>query len=249
MLILLSNDDGVSAPGLRALAETLHVLGRVVVVAPDRERSAVGHALTLHKPLRVHELGEDVYSVNGTPTDCVTLAVNTILPGKPDLLISGINRGANLGDNITYSGTVAAAMEGALLGIPSMAVSVVGEGHFRYGEAAKAALRLARKIADHGLPADTFLNMNVPSLPAEQLSGIRITSMGRRTFKDPVVEKKDPRGRAYYWIGGEEIISGGKGHSDYEAIAENGISVTPLHLDLTHYEVFEKMESILFEGD
>ncbi len=247
MLILLSNDDGVSARGLTALAQTMQSLGRVVVVAPDRERSAVGHALTLHKPLRVHEAGEDLYSVNGTPTDCVTLAVNTILPGKPDLLISGINRGGNLGDNLTYSGTVAAAMEGALLRIPSMAVSVVGKGHLRYGEAAKAALRLARKIAEHGLPIDTFLNMNVPSLPAEQLSGIRITSMGRRTFQDPVVEKKDPRGRAYYWIGGEEIVSTGTGNSDYEAIAQHWISVTPLHLDLTHHEVFEEMRTLLLE--
>jgi len=249
LLILLSNDDGVSARGLQTLAKTLQPLGRIVVVAPDRERSAVGHSLTLHKPLRVHEVGADVYSVNGTPTDCVTLAVNTILPEKPVLLISGINRGANLGDNITYSGTVAAAMEGALLGIPSMAVSVVGEGHLRYKEAAQATLRFSRKIAAHGLPAHTFLNMNVPSLPAEQISGTRITCMGRRIFKDPVVEKKDPRGRSYYWIGGEEIVSTGKGNSDYEAIAQNYISVTPLHLDLTHHEILGEMESVLLQGD
>jgi len=249
LLVLISNDDGVFARGLKTLAKTLQPLGRVVVVAPDRERSAVGHSLTLHKPLRVHEVGEDVYSVNGTPTDCVTLAVNTILPEKPALLISGINRGGNLGDNITYSGTVAAAMEGALLGIPSVAVSVVGEGHFRYTEAARATLQLSRKIADHGLPADTFLNMNVPNLPAGRISGMRITCMGRRIFKDPVVKKKDPRGRAYYWIGGEEIVSTGKGNSDYEAIAENYISVTPLHLDLTHHEVLGEMETVLLQGD
>lgn len=247
MLILISNDDGVSARGLQILAKTMQPLGRVVVVAPDRERSAVSHSLTLHKPLRVHEVDEDVFSVNGTPTDCVTLAVNTILQEKPTLLISGINRGGNLGDNITYSGTVSAAMEGALLGIPSIAVSVVGEGNLRYKEAARTTLDIAERVARHGLPPDTFLNVNVPSLPDDQILGVRITCMGKRIFQDPVVEKKDPRGRTYYWISGEEVVSEGRGNSDYEAIAGNYISVTPLHLDLTHHEVLGKIEEILLQ--
>lgn len=248
VLILISNDDGVSAPGLEALPPVLGTLGRTVVVAPDRERSAVGHSLTLHKPLRIHTLREDVYSVNGTPTDCVTLAVNTILEQKPALLISGINRGANLGDNVTYSGTVSAAMEGSLLGIPSMAVSISGSGRLRYKTAASVALHLANKVIRHGLPPATFLNVNVPNLPEDKIQGIQVTRMGKRVFKDPVVEKKDPKGRTYYWISGQEVVTEQMGDSDYEAIDQDYVSVTPLHLDLTHHAVLSQIKNVFENG-
>jgi 5'-nucleotidase len=244
LLILISNDDGVSARGLQTLVRTLRPLGRTVVVAPDRERSAIGHALTLHKPLRIHPLQKDIYSVNGTPTDCITLAVNTILEETPSLLISGINSGGNLGDNITYSGTVSAAMEGALLGIPSIAVSLAGKGHLKYKTAAEITLYLAQKVIRHGLPPDTFLNVNVPNLPADQIRGIRVTRMGKRLFKDPVVSKKDPRGRTYYWIAGEEVVTAPSKNSDYKAIEEGCVSVTPIHLDLTNHTVLPEMKKI-----
>ncbi len=248
MQILVSNDDGVHSEGLLTLARVLRAFGRVVVVAPDRERSAVGHSLTLHKPLRVARIGPDLYSVNGTPTDCITLAVHSILDETPDLLVSGINRGGNLGDNITYSGTVSAAMEGALLGIPSMAVSLVGDSRFRYETAASAALHIARRVIRQGLPGDTFLNVNVPNLPSDRIRGLRITRQGRRIFKDPVIEKKDPRGRTYFWIVGEEVVAESDGSSDYEAIDQRYISVTPLHLDLTHHEVLDRISRIFSDS-
>ncbi|MDX1764940.1 MAG: 5'/3'-nucleotidase SurE [bacterium] len=248
MLVLLSNDDGVGSRGIRHLSKAMAPLGHVVVVAPDRERSAVGHALTLHKPLRVIEVDEKTFSVNGTPTDCITLAVNRILSLKPDLVVSGINRGGNLGDNVTYSGTVSAAMEGALLGIPSIAVSVVGDGRLDYEAAAEATLDIARRVARQGLPRDTFLNVNVPNLPRDQIQGIRVTCMGRRIFKDPVIEKEDPRGRRYYWVAGEEVVVESEGYSDYDAVKDGYISVTPLHLDLTNHEVLKEMESLLTQN-
>jgi 5'-nucleotidase len=248
LLILVSNDDGVASRGLKTLVCELETLGRTVVVAPDRERSAVGHSLTLHKPLRIHSISKDVYSVNGTPTDCITLAVNTILREHPTLLVSGINRGANLGDNITYSGTVSAAMEGTLLGIPSMAVSLTGTGRLKYKTAAEATLSIARKVIRHGLPPDTFLNVNIPNVPEDQIQGIRVTRMGKRVFKDPVVEKTDPKGRTYYWIAGEEVVKEPGQDSDYEAIEERYVSVTPIHLDLTHYEVLPKIKRLFQNG-
>ena len=248
LLVLISNDDGVGSRGIRTLAKAMTPLGHVVVVAPDRERSAVGHSLTLHKPLRVIEVDENVYSVNGTPTDCITLAVNSILSQKPDLVISGINRGGNLGDNVTYSGTVSAAMEGALLGIPSIAVSVVGNGRLRYDAAAAAALEIAGRVAKRGLPRDTFLNVNVPNLPQDEIQGLRVTCMGRRIFKDPVIKKEDPRGRSYYWVAGEEVVVESEGYSDYDAVKDGCVSVTPLHLDLTHHEVLKEMESLLTQN-
>jgi 5'-nucleotidase len=248
LLILVSNDDGVAARGLQALVRELEMLGRTVVVAPDRERSAVGHSLTLHKPLRIQPVRKDVYSVNGTPTDCITLAVNTILQERPTLLVSGINRGGNLGDNITYSGTVSAAMEGTLLGIPSMSVSLTGGGSFHYKTAAEVTLAIARQVIRHSLPPETFLNINVPNLPENRIQGIRVTRMGKRVFKDPVVEKRDPKGRTYYWIAGEEVVEEPGKDSDYEAIKEHYVSVTPIHLDLTHYEVLPKIKKLLQNG-
>jgi 5'-nucleotidase len=208
-VILVSNDDGVRSEGIEALAEALKDLGTVYVVAPDRERSAASHSLSLTHPLRVEKVSPRVYSVDGTPTDCVNLGVNGILRGKKiDLLVSGINKGANLGDDITYSGTVSAAMEGTLLGIPSIAVSLVTRTRFRFDTAAAMAVDVARKVLKRGLPDDTLLNVNVPN---------------------------DPRGKKYYWIGGDHLNSEDVPGSDLEAIEEGFISVTPIHLDLTNY--------------
>jgi 5'-nucleotidase len=235
-VILVSNDDGVRSEGIEALADAMKALGAVYIVAPDRERSAAGHSLTLTHPLRVEKLGPRVYSVDGTPTDCVNLGVNGILRGKKiDLLVSGINKGANLGDDITYSGTVSAAIEGTLLGIPSVALSLVTRKRFRFDVAAHYALAVARKVLRKGLPGDTLLNVNVPNVPREEIRGVRMTRQGKRIYGDLIVEKRDPRGRKYYWIGGDHLRSERIPGSDLEAIEGNFVSVTPIHLDLTNY--------------
>jgi len=235
-VILVSNDDGVRSEGLHALAHALAPLGVVYVVAPDRERSASSHSLTLTHPLRVERVGERVYAVDGTPTDCVNLAVNGILRGRKIVLVaSGINKGANMGDDITYSGTVSAAFEGTILGIPSMAVSVASKNDFRFDVAARFAASVARKILRRGLPKDTLLNINVPNTDEAQIRGVRVTRQGKRIYGDAIVEKRDPRGRKYYWIGGDASRSEDVPGSDLEAVEKGYISVTPLHLDLTDY--------------
>jgi len=236
MRILLSNDDGYFAPGLACLAETLSSLADITVVAPERDRSGASNSLTLDRPLSLRKAHSGFYYVNGTPTDCVNLGVNGILRGKKiDLLVSGINKGANLGDDITYSGTVSAAMEGTLLGIPSIAVSLVTRTRFRYDTAAAMAVDVARKVLRRGLPDDTLLNVNVPNAAREEIKGVRVTRMGKRVYGDMIVEKRDPRGRKYYWIGGDHLNSEDVPGSDLEAIEEGFISVTPIHLDLTNY--------------
>ena len=193
-LILVSNDDGVHSAGIAALAEALRDLGQVVVVAPDRERSAVSHSLTLHRPLRVEEIGPGRYAVDGTPTDCVNLGVNGILPRRPALVVSGINKGANLGDDVTYSGTVSAAMEGTLLGLPAFAISLLGRGDFRFEVAARFARRLAAWVFERGLPPDTLLNVNVPApLDGEPIRGFALTRMGRRRYGDAIIDRKSTR--------------------------------------------------------
>lgn len=238
MLILVTNDDGIHSIGLTLLAEALAELGRVIVVAPDRERSAVSHSLTLHSPLRAEEIRPDIHVVDGTPTDCVNLGIHGLLPGRPDLVVSGINRGANMGEDITYSGTVSAAMEALLMGVPAFAVSLASQGGRQedYRSAGGVALQLARMVLRYGLPEDTFLNVNVPVGLAK---GIRMTRQGKRRHEDMIVEKTDPRGRKYYWLGGGksqfEPIAG----SDFMAVEEGYVSVTPLHLDLTNYRSFE----------
>ena len=244
MNILVTNDDGINAPGILALADALSTVGKVGVVAPDRERSAVGHALTLHHPLRATPLDNDRFAIDGTPTDCVNLGIHTLLPFKPDLVVSGINRGANLGDDITYSGTVSAALEATLMGIPAFAISLVTDGEgVNYAAAGAFAARLARYIQINGLPADTFLNVNVPDLPADQLLSPRITSQGKRRFEGMIIDKVDPRGRNYYWIGTVELNFLDVPGSDYAAISRRHISVTPLHIDLTNYASFAAIEA------
>jgi 5'-nucleotidase len=244
-LILVSNDDGIHSEGLTALADALRDLGEIVVVAPDRERSAVSHALTLHRPLRVVPAGSGRHAVDGTPTDCVNLAINGILPRRPVLVVSGINKGANLGDDVTYSGTVSAAMEGTLLGVPSIAVSLVGRDEYRFDAAARCAARLAAWVLERGLPPDTLLNVNVPPLPeGVDPRGLALTRMGRRRYGDAIVEKLDPRGRKYYWIGGEELSFEEEEGTDFHAISQGLISVTPIHLDLTNYKSFDALRAL-----
>lgn len=254
MLILVTNDDGIHSPGLRVLARSLQTHGHVVVVAPDRERSAVSHALTLHSPLRAIEQSADWWAVDGTPTDCVNLGIHGLLKTAPDLVVSGINLGANLGDDLTYSGTVAAAMEATLMGVPALAVSLAAD---RFGEedflwAGRWAAQLAASVRDHGLPVDTFLNVNIP---AGQPQGMQLTRQGKRRYADAVVQKVDPRGRAYYWIGAGELSFQELEGTDAHAIQHGKVSVTPLHLDLTNYAAFERLRDwmqwpmALTEGD
>jgi 5'-nucleotidase len=235
-IVLVTNDDGVHAPGLAALAEALEPLGEVWVVAPEREQSACGHALTLHRPLRPHQWGERRFAVNGTPSDCVNLAVLGFLPERPALVASGINHGSNLGDDVTYSGTVSAAMEGTLLGIPSIAVSLVDGGDF--AAAGRAARLIAMRVLVEGLPPKTLLNVNVPR---EAPRGLRFTRLGHRVYDGKVVEQADPRGRTHYWLGGGppqwEALEG----TDMGAVHEGHVAVTPLHLDLTHHRALALM--------
>jgi 5'-nucleotidase len=246
-LILVSNDDGVHSAGIAALADALRDLGEVIVVAPDRERSAVSHSLTLHRPLRVEELGPGRYAIDGTPTDCVNLGVNGILRRRPALVVSGINKGANLGDDVTYSGTVSAAMEGTLLGLPAFAVSLVSRSEFRFEVAARFARRLAAWVLERGLPPDTLLNVNVPApLDGQPVRGFALTRMGRRRYGDAIIEKVDPRGKKYYWIGGDELEFEDAEGTDFHAVSQGLISVTPIHLDLTNYKSFDALRALSF---
>ncbi len=244
MKILVTNDDGIHAKGIVVLAEELRKLGEVAVIAPDRERSAVGHGLTLHHPLRAIELGPMIFAVDGTPTDCVNLGIHSLLPFRPDIVVSGINRGGNLGDDVTYSGTVSAAMEATLMGIPSFAISLVTDGSgVHYSSAAKFACRLAEIIFERQLPPDTFLNINVPDLNYSEILPAMITSQGKRRYEGLIIDKIDPRGRKYYWIGSGvqnlQYIPG----SDFDVVGRGHISVTPLHIDLTNYSSMEELKS------
>jgi 5'-nucleotidase len=241
-MILASNDDGIQSSGLAHLVAALTAIDEVVVVAPDRERSAVSHALTLERPLRADEVERGWFAVNGTPTDCINLALNGLLATRPWLVVSGINRGANLGDDITYSGTVSAAMEAVLLGVPAVAFSQVGRVAFRYDAAGAFADKLVRELRRSGLPPDTLLNVNVPDIPAP--SGFAITRQGKRRYGDAIIEKIDPRGRKYYWIGGTELDFEDEPGTDFTAVREGLVSVTPLHLDLTNYESMRSLAGL-----
>lgn len=243
LIILVTNDDGIRSKGILTLAKALQDIGDVFVVAPDSEKSAVAHSLTLHRPLRVDKIKKNSYAVDGTPADCVHLGVNTILPKRPQLIVSGINKGGNLGDEITYSGTVSAAFEGTLLGIPSFAISLVSRSHFKFEVAAQFARRVARYMIKRGLPRNTFLNINVPNLDAREIKSYRITQQGRWIHNGKaVIEKMDPRGRKYYWIGGGQLIFDKRRNTDMEAISKSHISITPLNLDLTNYSSIRELK-------
>ncbi len=241
MAILLSNDDGISAAGLQALKQSLSPLEETWVVAPDRNQSAVSHALTLYRPLRIDEVAKRCFTVDGTPTDCVKLGIDQILPMRPRLVVSGINHGANLGDDVTYSGTVSAAFEATLLGVPAIAVSQMGRVAFDFSVAASFVRALVARVLVYGLPPDTLLNINVPE---GEVTGYAITRQGKRRYDAEIIEKVDPRGRKYYWIGGDEpghVVEEG---TDFAAVHSGLISITPLHLDLTNYASFNTLAEL-----
>jgi len=245
VVILVTNDDGVYAPGILALSSALREVGQVIVVAPDRERSAASHSLTLNQPLRIDEMEKDRFAIDGTPTDCVHLAVNVILKGrKPDLLVSGINRGGNMGQDVTYSGTVWAALEGNLMGIPSFAVSLADDRYADYRPAAAFAARTARWIMENGIPEDIIFNINVPDDPGQDLGKYLFTSQGVNRFSESVIRKEDPRGKSYFWIGGERLPYSGSAETDVGAVTAGYISVTPLHADMTNYRELESMKKL-----
>ena len=246
-LILLTNDDGYRSDGLGALASAMSQLGEVTIVAPVEEASAIGHALTLRRPLRLDKISDRVYGVDGTPTDCVNIAVTQVYKQLPDFVVSGINKGWNLGDDVTYSGTVAGALEGALLGVPSLAVSLRatrGDYDFRY--AAQAAATLADAMLRRPLPSRTFLNVNVPK---GQPKGFRVTVQAKRNHVTSVAERRDPKGRAYFWI--EEGQNEWHPHdrSDYQAVRDGYVSVTPLHPDLTAHHALAAAEELCVENE
>jgi 5'-nucleotidase len=244
LLILVTNDDGVFSPGIQVLAKRLKALDDVVIVAPDRERSATGHSMTLHRPLLIEQIKDGVYSVNGTPTDCVNIAVKGLLKETPKLVVSGINKGPNLGDDVTYSGTVAGAIEALILNVPSFAISLSARENFRFADAAEVALQVARTVLEKGLPKGTLLNVNVPNLPVPELNGTAITRLGKRVYHQMTVERIDPRGKKYYWIGGGEPEWEHDPGTDFDAIDKGMVSITPLHLDMTDYEAFDFLKPV-----
>jgi 5'-nucleotidase len=247
MRILLTNDDGIHAPGLEALYHQLKTIAQVKVVAPEMEQSAVGHAITIYNPLRVTEVFKREalfgYAVNGTPADCVKLGANIIFPQPPDLVISGINLGMNAGDCIIYSGTVSAATEAVILRIPSIAVSLATyDSGADFGYAARFINRLAQLVHQNGLPAGTLLNVNIPAVSPEEIKGVCITRQGRFTFKDVFVKRHDPKGRTYYWLENEDIQPDPDGDCDLNAIKENKISITPIKYDFTDYAYLNELK-------
>jgi 5'-nucleotidase len=239
--ILVTNDDGIYSEGIRKLAEALRPVGEVIIVAPDREQSAASHALTLNRPLRILKLEENEYIVDGTPSDCVNLAVlNLLKTERPDLIVSGINFGPNLGDDVTYSGTISAAFEGALLHIPSIAFSALIGEHFSFDRCAAFAAELVRVSLDEHKDPNIILNVNFPV----EFNGVRVTRLGKRIYSEGVIERLDPRGRKYYWIGGAPPVWHPGEGTDFEAIEAGFVSITPLHLDLTHHESIPRLKPL-----
>jgi len=245
MRILLSNDDGYLAPGLACLARALSGRAEITVVAPDRDRSGASNSLTLKSPLRARRGENGFFYVDGTPTDCVHLAITGLMPQEPDMVIAGINHGQNLGDDTLYSGTVAAAMEGRFLGLPAVAVSLAARGNGHFETAARVVVELLDKLQRNPLPADTILNVNVPDLPFEQLAGREATRLGHRHKSEPVVRMRDPVGEEIYWVGppGPEQDSGPG--TDFHAVRSGCVSITPLHVDLTRYSALDQVASWL----
>ena len=246
MKILVSNDDGYLATGINVLTEALSKIADVVVVAPDRNRSAASSSLTLDAPLRVSRIAENRYSVNGTPSDCVHLALSGFLDEEPDLVVSGINHGANLGDDVIYSGTVAAALEGRFLGFPTIAVSLVGDKMLHFATAARVACELVGRLERSSLPSDVILNVNVPDRPFDELNGMLAARLGFRHKSEPIVKSKDAHGRKIYWIGpagpGQDAGEG----TDFDAIDKGAVAITPLKVDLTRHDAVPTLAEWLF---
>lgn len=248
MTILISNDDGIHAPGLQALVQCLQDLDEIYVVAPDRERSATGHGITVHRPLRLEpvslpDLKARAWAVDGTPADCVKLAVEDLLPGPPTLVVAGINQGANLGTDVLYSGTVSAAIEGVINGCPALAVSLTSYGHRDFSTAAAVARQMVTRILEQGLPRGVLLNINVP---AAKPRGTRITRLGHRRYVNIFHKRTDPRGRIYYWMAGEPLdVEENNDDTDVQAIKNNFISITPIQLDLTDYHSLNSLGHLL----
>ena len=256
MRILVTNDDGVHADGLFALKEALSALGDVTVVAPERQQSATGHAITLHKPLRLSPTklrdGSAAFASNGTPSDCATLGILVAMEEKCDLVVSGINHGPNLGWDVHYSGTVSAAIEARVIGVPSFAVSVASwDADIHWDTAAQFAARLARWLPSHPLPPNTILNVNVPNVPAADVTGVAVTTQGRRQYVDRIERRTDPLGRPYYWLGGSlaEEAAGAEAGSDVRGVADGKITLTPIHLDMTAYSALPQLKEWDHEYD
>jgi len=243
MRILLSNDDGYQAPGLVCLAAAMARVAEINVVAPDRNRSGASNSLTLENPIRAHRAENGFTFVDGTPTDCVHLAITGLLKEEPDMVIAGINAGSNMGDDVLYSGTVAAAMEGRFLGLPAIAISLAGENFQHFDTAARFAVSLVERLQNDPLPVDTILNVNVPDIAWEQLEGFEATRLGRRHKSEPVVRMTDPRGRDIYWVGPVGAEQDAGPGTDFHAVRHNRISLTPLNVDLTRYTALEQIAS------
>lgn len=247
--ILCTNDDGIHARGLEVLIEIASRLGTVEVVAPDRQQSATSHSLTVHRPLRVTRIGQGSYVIDGTPTDCVLIAVNQLLDPPPRFVFSGINHGPNMGEDVLYSGTVAAAMEGTILGIPSIAISFASRSAERMGGYADIlAGLLGSLLARPDFPEETFFNINLPDVPAADVKGMRVTTLGRRVYSDSLTRREDPTGREYFWIGGGVSSWSGREDSDFRAVQAGYISITPLHLDLTNYRLINEVRGWTLGG-
>jgi 5'-nucleotidase len=243
MHFLVTNDDGIQSPALEQLRLHLAPLGRVTIIAPDRNQSATSQALTLHRPLRIQELSEGVWTVDGTPADCVLVAFHGNLIERPTFVVSGINHGPNMGEDVFYSGTVAAAIEGALQGVPAIASSLVTRAKTDFAEPAEMVAGIVRQVLDRGVPPRLLLNVNFPFLPRKELAGIQYTRLGSRVYHDTLVRRTDPRGRDYYWIGGEAPVWESDPGTDFHAVHDRFVSVTPLHLDLTDTDALGGMRS------
>ena len=242
MHFLISNDDGITARGIQVLSQRMSELGKVTIVAPDQDRSGASNSLTLDSPVRISEIDERTFRVTGTPTDCVHIALTGLLDGDPDMVVSGINAGANLGDDVIYSGTVAAAMEGRFLGFPAIAVSLVFNDKPRNFEtAAEVIALLVQRLRQDPLPADTILNINVPDLPWSEIEGIEVTRLGHRHRAEPTIREVDPRGRPMYWIGPAGAEQDAGPGTDFDAIRRGYVSVTPIHVDLTRYQALDQV--------
>lgn len=243
MRILLTNDDGIASPALAQLKRVLSPFGRVITIAPDRNQSATSQSLTLHRPLRIHDLGDDTYSVDGTPADCVLVAFHGQLGDKPDFVVSGINHGPNMGEDVFYSGTVAAAIEGVLQGVPGIAASLVTRAQTDFREPADIVGNIVRQVFERGLMRRLLLNINIPFRPRSEIAGIGITRLGTRVYEDTLVRKVDPRGRDYFWIGGEDPVWRPDEGTDFHAVDAGYVSVTPLQLERTDHALRADMGS------